>query len=136
MTHPFVLDAIVLMPDHLHCVWTLPEGDAAFSLRWGRIKSLTSREAGQNVSGSTTASRLRRHESGLWQRRFWEHQIRDETDYARHVNYIHWNPVKHGHVGHVAAWPYSSFHRFVRLGVLPADWATEEIDGEFGEERA
>lgn len=132
-THPFTLDAIVLLPDHLHCIWTLPEGDADFSMRSGLIKRLTSRAAKPSVRQHVSSSRAKRHESGLWQRRFWEHQIRDEADFARHVDYIHWNPVKHRHVTHVAAWPYSSFHRFVRLGILPRDWATDDLDGDFGE---
>lgn len=133
ITHPFTLDAIVLLPDHLHCLWTLPPGDADFSMRWSLIKRRTSQDACAAVPATVSASRTRRGELGLWQRRFWEHRIRDDADYARHVDYIHWNPVKHRHVSEVPAWPWSSFHRYVRLGILPAGWATEGVVGSFGE---
>jgi putative transposase len=125
--HPFQLDAIVILPDHLHCLWTLPEGDDDFSLRWRQIKSAFSRaiETGERRSKSRKA----KHERGIWHRRFWEHVIRDERDYAKHVDYIHFNPVKHGYVDKVKAWPYSSFHRFVRLGVYPVDWVgADDVD--------
>jgi putative transposase len=132
-THrPFRVDAIVILPDHLHCVWTLPPGDAEFSLRWGLIKARFSRAipAGER----RTESRMTRGERGIWQRRFWEHLIRDEDDFARHVDYIHWNPVKHGHAARPGDWPYSSFQRYVRNGLLPADWGVgNEPDGSFGE---
>ncbi|HLF96411.1 MAG TPA: transposase [Methylococcaceae bacterium] len=119
--HPFSVDAVVILPDHLHAIWTLPEGDDDFSLRWRQIKSAFSRsmENGERLSESRTM----KAERGIWQRRFWEHAIRDETDYAAHVDYIHYNPVKHGHVEHVVDWPHSSFHRFVRAGVYPSNWA-------------
>jgi putative transposase len=118
--HPFQLDAIVILPDHLHTLWTLPEGDDDFSLRWRQIKSAFSRaiEKGERVS----LSRQVKQERGIWQRRFWEHAIRDDNDFARHVDYIHFNPVKHGYVTRVVDWPYSSFHRYVRLGICPLDW--------------
>jgi putative transposase len=128
---PFAVDAIVLLPDHLHCLWTLPADDADFKSRWSCIKRLTSQMTAAEIPASP--SLRKRRELGLWQRRFWEHQIRDEDDFARHVDYVHWNPVKHGHVEQVTAWPYSSFHRYVRAGVLTDDWATGEIGGEFGE---
>jgi putative transposase len=81
-----------------------------------------------------TASRKKRHEGTLWQRRFWEHQIRDETDFVRHVDYIHWNPVKHGHVRQAAEWPYWTFHRYVRSGVYAEDWSgVPNVSGDFGE---
>ncbi len=119
--HPFNIDAIVVLPDHLHAVWTLPAGDADFATRWRLIKATFSRRLPQGERISP--SRLRRRERGIWQRRYWEHTIRNDDDFARHVDYIHFNPVKHGHVDHVAAWPYSSFHRMVRVGLYPASWA-------------
>jgi putative transposase len=131
--HPFTTDAIVVLPDHLHVVWTLPKGDANFATRWRLIKSTFSRSipAGESISNS----RLIKGERGIWQRRFWEHTIRDEDDSARHVDYIHINPVKHGLVTRVQDWPYSSFHRMVKLGVYPEDWAGDVSpkNGGFGE---
>ena len=118
--HPFTIDAIAVLPDHLHCILTLPDGDSDFSTRWGLIKSHFSRniEKGERIS----KSRGKRGERGLWQRRFWEHLIRDEMDYQQHIDYIHWNPVKHGWAQCVKEWPYSSFHGYVRRGVYPEDW--------------
>lgn len=107
--HPFRLDALVIMPNHLHAVMTLPEGDADFSLRWRLIKSGVSKSLPRNESISP--SRSSKLERGLWQRRFWEHLIRDEVDYQRHIDYIHFNPVKHGYVTHPHDWPYSTIHR-------------------------
>lgn len=123
ITHPFEIDAWVLLPDHLHCIWTLPHGDADFSIRWSNIKRGVSLQCGDKFGvPRLTASRTKRRESGLWQRRFWEHQIRDERDFARHADYIHWNPVKHGLVAHAMEWPYSTFHRFVREGAYLPGW--------------
>jgi putative transposase len=129
LRHPFTIDAVVVLPDHLHAIWTLPEGDADFATRWRLLKSSFSRAlpAGERISNS----RLRKGERGIWQRRYWEHTIRDETDLARHIDYIHINPVKHGHVTRVRDWPYSSFHRMVRLGTYPEDWAGDSAG--FGE---
>jgi putative transposase len=131
--YPFTIDAIVVLPDHLHTIWTMPEGDSDFAVRWNLIKGNFSRGLPrvENVSDS----RLRKGERGIWQRRYWEHTIRDEDDFARHVDYIHFNPVKHGHAEHPGAWPYSSFHRMVRLGFYPADWPGDPTDpeGRFGE---
>ncbi|MBR0784277.1 REP-associated tyrosine transposase [Bradyrhizobium iriomotense] len=117
---PFEVDAIVILPDHLHVVMKLPLDDYDFAGRWRRIKGHFSSallQAGVNLA---------RHSNGelaLWQRRYWEHTIRDEDDFARHVDYVHFNPVKHGYVRSVRDWEHSSFHRYVRLGVLPEDWA-------------
>jgi putative transposase len=121
--HPFMIDAIVILPDHLHTIWTLPEGDSDFKTRWSLIKAGFSRHlpAGERRSDS----RMKRGERGIWQRRYWEHVIRDERDFERHVDYIHWNPVKHGWVKRVADWSYSSFHAYVRRGVYPLDWACD-----------
>ena len=133
--HPFATDAMVVLPDHLHAVWTLPEGDADVAMRWRQIKSAFSRALPtiEPISGSRAA----KGERGVWQRRFWEHTIRDENDFARHIDYIHINPVKHRLVTRVRDWPYSSFHRMVKLGVYPEDWAGDvhepENDGRFGE---
>jgi putative transposase len=118
---PFVIDAIVVLPDHLHCIWTLPADDADFSGRWHAIKAGFAR---QMTRGESLSERRRRKgERGIWQRRFWEHVIRYARDYVHHVDYIHFNLVKHGHVAHVRDWPYSSFHRFVRQGRYPLGWA-------------
>jgi putative transposase len=131
---PFDIDGWVLLPDHMHCLWHLPEGDADFGKRWGMIKRRVTRDLGFR-SEPASLSRRTRHEGTLWQRRFWEHQIRDEADYSRHLDYLHWNPVKHGHVQRVIDWPYSSFHRYVREGVLPMDWGggSAPATGAFGE---
>ena len=120
---PFAIDAWVLLPDHMHCIRTLPDGDRDFSKRWSMIKRLVSQQVcGAHGAPYRTASHRRRRESGFWQRRFWEHSIRDEEDFRRHVDYVHWNPVKHGLVNRVAEWPYSSFRRLVRDGVYPVGW--------------
>ena len=133
--HPFTIDAIVVLPDHLHAVWTMPAGDADFATRWRLIKSTFSRnvDRGERISQSRAA----RGERGIWQRRYWEHTIRDEIDLARHIDYIHINPVKHGLVERVQDWEPSSFHHYVKLGIYPADWASESFqdDDQFGERR-
>lgn len=128
---PWHTDAIVVLPDHLHALWTLPEGDADYSGRWRAIKSVFVRRLRKTgVAVETNA----RGEASIWQRRFWEHAIRDEDDFARHVDYIHINPVKHGYVARTADWRHSSFHRYVRQGLLPPDWAAEpDYDIDFGE---
>lgn len=121
---PFQIIAWVLLPDHLHCIWTMPDGDSDFSKRWGMIKRHVSKQCDHHLKDyiSTDSSRLKRHESSFWQRRYWEHQIRDEADLARHVDYIHWNPLKHGLVAQVSDWPYSTFHRYAAEGVYPENW--------------
>jgi putative transposase len=130
--YPFVIDAVVVLPDHIHAVWTLPPGDADFSVRWRLIKSRFARALPRREYLSEV--RRARGERGIWQRRFWEHLIRDEADYARHVEYCYINPVKHGLVTKVSDWPHSSFHRDVRAGIVPKDWAGEvDTIGEFGE---
>ncbi len=118
---PFVLLAYVVLPDHLHCMWRLPEGDADNASRWAQIKSGFCRQVPPDERRS--ARRLARRERGIWQRRYWEHLIRDPRDLQRHVDYIHWNPVKHGHAARVADWPYSSFRDWVGRGGYPLDWA-------------
>ncbi|MGA4323193.1 REP-associated tyrosine transposase [Ectopseudomonas hydrolytica] len=129
---PFKTVAICVLPDHLHAVWELPEDDLDYSLRWALIKSHFSRAL--PAMATVSASKIRKREKGIWQRRFWEHRIRDEDDLARHVDYIHFNPVKHGLVSQVGDWPYSSFHRYVAHGLLSADWGgRDDDDEEFGE---
>ncbi len=122
--YPFRIDAIVVLPDHLHCIWTLPPDDADFSTRWRLIKALFAHTIppGERLS----ERRIRKGERGIWQRRFWEHVIRNERDFEAHVDYIHYNPVKHGWARRAAEWPYSSFSRFVERGMYSADWAAPE----------
>jgi len=128
---PFTTDAIVVLPEHLHAVITLPEGDADYPARWRRIKGLfTTAVAGADASLRPD----RRGGYAIWQRRYWEHTIRDADDFARHADYIHFNPVRHGLVGRVRDWPHSSFHRFVREGALAEDWGGGDGGGTgFGE---
>lgn len=136
---PFQIIAWVLLPDHLHCIWTLPEGDADFTKRWGMIKRHVSQHCTHiiNVEQHPSVSKLKRKESNFWQRRYWEHQIRDEIDFKRHVDYIHWNPLKHGLVDQISDWPYSTFHRYVDEGVYPENWCGDTRaswrEAEFGE---
>ncbi|TPQ29774.1 transposase [Bradyrhizobium guangdongense] len=129
---PFEIDAIAILPDHLHTIMTLPADDSDFAGRWRRIKGHFSSAL---LDAGVDLPRRSNGELALWQRRYWEHTVRDENDYARHVDYIHFNPVKHGHVRQVSDWPYSSFHRYVRAGLLPDDWAGVVSDGagSFGE---
>ena len=131
--HPFETIAICILPDHLHAIWSLPESNADFPLRWNLIKSGFSR--GVNVSAPRSVRHIVKREKGIWQRRYWEHAIRDDLDLARHVDYIHFNPVKHGLATRVRDWPHSSFHRYVARGELPEDWGGDmrEIAGSFGE---
>jgi putative transposase len=131
--HPFSLEAIAVLPDHLHAIWVLPEGDADFPLRWRLIKAAFSRGLAAHEFVST--SRQHKGERGIWQRRYWEHAVRDQDDLNRHLDYIHFNPVKHGYVPRASDWPYSSFHRMVRLGAYPEGWAgdADEGVGGFGE---
>ena len=129
----FQIEAIVVMPDHLHTVWTLPENDIDYPTRWRAIKSqFTRRIRTQGVPLQANS----KGEYALWQRRYWEHTIRDEDDLQRHMDYIHYNPVKHGLVSHVTDWPYSSFHRYVRRGWLSLDWAAaahDDDENDYGE---
>ena len=117
---PFIINAWVVLPEHLHCIWTLPNNDDDFSSRWRDIKGCFSRTL------------KRQH---IWQPRFWEHAIRDEEDYRRHVDYIYINPLKHGWVTQVIDWPFSTFHRDVQRGLYPANWAGESFELSCGERR-
>ncbi|MBO3276732.1 REP-associated tyrosine transposase [Pseudomonas schmalbachii] len=130
-THPFEIRAMVVLPEHIHAIWTLPEGDENFPTRWSLIKSGFSRHLPRTETINRT--RHNKRERGIWQRRYWEHRIRDEEDLQRHVDYIHFNPVKHGHAPRAMDWPYSSIHRYIRQGLLPADWGSNEETGSFGE---
>lgn len=123
--HPFTVDAIVILPDHLHCIWTLPPDDADYATRWCLVKSWFTRHCDAAVRTRPNAARLRRGEQAIWQHRYWEHLLRDESDYRRHVEYIHYNPVKHGYVDRPSDWPYSSFRRFVASGLLTEDWGAK-----------
>jgi putative transposase len=131
--HPFETIAICVLPDHLHALWSLPDGDADFPRRWNLIKSGFSR--GLDAAAALTGRRVTKREKGLWQRRYWEHAIRNEADLARHIDYIHFNPVKHALVSRVSDWPHSSFHQYVAHGDLLEDWGGDvrEIAGSFGE---
>ena len=124
-----MIEPAVILPDHLHTIWTLPEHEPDFALRWRLIKSAFSRDlpGGERIS----ASRAAKGERGVWQRRYWEHTLRGEDDFVRHLDYIHFNPVKYGHAVRVQDWPYSSFRRWVRFGAYPVDWA-----GTVGDETA
>jgi putative transposase len=129
---PFETVAIGVLPDHLHAVWTLPPDDADYPRRWSLIKAAFSR--GLPAAEFRSDSKRAKRDKGIWQRRYWEHQIRDEADLQRHCDYIHFNPVKHGLVARVQDWPHSSFHRLVREGRLPMDWGGDaQMDGNFGE---
>jgi len=118
--YPFHIDAWVVLPDHMHCIWTLPPADAHYPTRWRLIKSFFSRALPKTERRS--AVRMDNGERGIWQRHYWEHLIRDDEDFRRHMDYVHVNPVKHGHVTKVMDWPHSTFHRYVQRGVYPPDW--------------
>ncbi|MEE9295065.1 MAG: transposase [Phycisphaerae bacterium] len=121
---PFAIDAIVVLPDHLHTIWTLPDNDHDFSTRWSFLKR-TFTKAWIKQGGceqALSASRVRNRRRGVWQRRFWEHAIRNETDFARHCDYIHYNPVKHGVASCPHSWAFSSFRQFVADRIYDEDW--------------
>lgn len=117
---PFHIDAWVVLPDHMHCIWTLPAGEDDYSGRWRALKKAFTKSIPANEQRS--AVQVRRGERGIWQRRFWEHTMRDDRDYASHMDYVHFNPVKHALAAYPADWPFSSFRRCVALGLYPADW--------------
>ena len=123
--HPFTINAFVLLPEHQHCIWTLPENDKNYSMRWRQIKSHFSRSCGVEFKGQQMAAHLHKGEQAIWQHRYWEHQIRDDEDFVRHVEYIHYNPVKHGLTKAPKLWPHSSFHRYVDQGKNHVDWGAE-----------
>jgi putative transposase len=124
---PFTIDAAVILPEHIHFLWTLPPGDADYSYRVGRMKVLFTRalRGANNLPENMCESRKKHRESNVWQRRFYEHTIRDEFDLHKHLDYLHFNPVKHGLVKCVHDWGYSSFHRGVRRGEYDAKWGCQ-----------
>ena len=122
--HPFDIDAMVVLPDHLHAIWTLPKDDADYPKRWMLIKSGFSRRIPKNEY--RRKSRITKGERGIWQRRYWEHMIRDERDYEQHVNYVHYNPVKHGCVEKAVEWKHSSIHRYIKDGIIDPNWGISE----------
>ena len=128
--HPFQLCAWVVLPDHMHCIWRLPHGDSNYAKRWGQIKAGASRElrGSRFIQCSENTSIKNRRESGLWQRRFWEHSLRDEKDVRQHLDYIHFNPVKHGLVASAKEWECSSFHFFVGKGAYSENWGSSGED--------
>lgn len=133
---PVICDAMVVLPDHLHAVWTLPPGDSDFPERWRLLKYHVSRALDQGERpANLSRSRKAKRETGVWQRRYWEHAIRSEADFRAHVAYCWGNPVKHGLVSQAADWPYSSIHREIRAGHLCPDWSGGAIEGAFGEPR-
>jgi putative transposase len=127
-SRPFAIDSIVLLPDHLHVLWTLPTGDSDFSTRLSAIKARFTREwlASGGIEHGVPPGQKAQGRRGVWQARSIEHTIRDDDDLIRHVEYIHFNPVKHGHVACSHDWPWSSFRRYVRLGDYPIDWACSQ----------
>ncbi|MGH8116974.1 MAG: REP-associated tyrosine transposase [Rhodanobacteraceae bacterium] len=129
---PFESIAVVVLPEHLHAIWRLPEDDHNYPGRW---RSLKARFVRALRRGGYTVPINARGEANIWQPRYWEHTIRNDVDLRIHVDYIHWNPVKHGYVDRVGEWPYSSFHRYVRNGTLDADWGGRKVasTGDFGE---
>ena len=135
--HPYSIDAFVMLPDHIHCIWTLPKGDSDFAIRWSLTKSYFTKRCNEKYKNRRNESRVKRAEQAVWQRLFWEHQIRDEWDFAAHVDYIHYNPVKHGYVKSPKAWPHSTFHRYFKNGLYGINWGMgQEIlfDGSVGNE--
>ena len=125
--HSFVINAIVILPNHLHCIWTLPKDDADYSTRWRLVKSCFSRRFSLKYQGQVSDSRQSKGEKAIWQRQFWEHLIRDEQNFINHVDYIHYNPVPHSLVLSPKDWQYSSFHRYVQRGVYDVSWGSSEI---------
>lgn len=127
VNRPFEINAMVVLPDHLHCIWTLPEDDADFSTRWRLIKTWFTKHCDPDLRRVPEPIQARRGEQSIWQHRYWEHLLKDEADYRHHVDYIHYNPVKHGLALNPMDWPYSSFRRYVKAGILPKNWGAAEI---------
>lgn len=128
--HPFVIEAMAVLPDHFHAVWTMSPDDAGYARKLQLIKARFTKYL---VDEGGLIAKDRRGEYRLWQKRFWEHTIRDARDFEAHVNDVHINPVKHGYVTRAVDWPYSTIHRCVKRGMLPVDWACALADGAFGE---
>src|SRR5581483_439824 len=126
---PFTIIAMVLLPDHLHTIWTLPPDDADYSTRWQRIKETFTEDylAAGGAEATRSPSRTEHSGRGVWQRRFWEHTVRDADDLTRCLDYVHYNPIKHGYVTRPADYPWSTFHRYVRLGEYDPEWGTGDV---------
>ncbi len=124
---PFVIDAAVVLPDHLHFIWTLPEQDYDYSTRWRLIKTEFSKKL-PNKPQVQNANRKNKQQQDVWQHRGWEHCLRNERDFQQHIEYIHYNPVKHGWVKRASDWPYSSIHRYIKMGLLSEHWGVDVID--------
>ena len=116
--HPYTMEAFVILPDHIHCLWRMPPSDSNYSIRWRLIKGYFSDGFNDPVN--------KRGEKQIWQRRFWEHLLRDDEDWRRHMDYIHYNPIRHGYVNNPGDWPQSSFRKAVKDGLYVPDWGTEE----------
>ncbi|MCD6527709.1 MAG: transposase [Desulfuromonas sp.] len=127
-SRPFDINAAVIFPDHIHCIWTLPPDDADFSTRWRLIKTWFTKHCDPSLRDNPNRVRTAKGGQSIWQQRYWEHQLRDEQDFIRHVEYIHFNPVKHGLVASVNEWPYSSFHRYVDEGNYPSNWGADVVE--------
>jgi len=127
--YPFVLEAVCLLPDHLHCIWRMPEDDDDYSTRWRFLKQrfTTLYLQGGGAEGAVSESRKKRQERGVWQRRFWEHRLRDDKDYARHFDYVHFNPVKHELTGRPEDWPWSTFQRYAARGWYEVGWGIDAV---------
>ena len=122
--NPFITKAMVVLPEHLHVVWQLPDDDLDYSKRWRQVKTFFTRAL---IKQGVVLEKNARTEYNLWQKRFWEHRIRDDVDLEQHVNYIHYNPVKHGLVRMPCEWKFSTIHRYIKHGLLPKDWGASEI---------
>jgi len=125
---PFKIDAAVILPDHLHCIWTLPPGEADFATRWRLIKTWFSKHCSPELKTPPSAAREKKKEQAIWQHRYWEHLLRNETDYQRHIDYIHCNPVKHGYVDRPSDWRSSSLHRYIEQGIIDKNWGIGRMD--------
>ncbi|MDA8164700.1 MAG: transposase [Desulfobacteraceae bacterium] len=126
-TRFFQMDAIVVLPDHLHCIWTLLPNDFDFATRWRLIKAWFTKHCDPALRLPPNRTRAAKNCQALWQHRYWEHALRGEDDFLRHVEYIHFNPVKHGLASSPIEWPYSSFHRYVEAGIYPTDWGQGDM---------
>ena len=124
---PFIMEAAVIFPDHLHCIWTLPANDADFSTRWRLIKTWFTKHCDKKYKLNPDKSRIRKKQQAIWQHRYWEHCLKDDKDFEHHVNYIHYNPVKHHYVKRPVDWKYSSIHRYIKNGILSEAWGTSDI---------